>query len=195
MTDTEDDKYHKLLELVESLNFNEGTYVKICDSLKSIKNQNLQDGEVYKVEKMNVKFDFKVNDIFYTYVYHEKQYVRGSNPDKLKYSVNKRYKYDSVESTFKDYIEPYHIVNYKLLFRRLIHSRNICITYFDEDGNTDFLLKFENLPDLERYYHKQAKENCKYCCFDSEESQDECDNDHENFCYQYYFSKMLCYDN
>ena len=192
MTTTEDDKYHKVLELVESLNFNEGIYVKICDSLKTIKNQNLQDGEVFRVEKMNVKFDFKIKNTYYTYVFHEKQYVRGSYPDKIKYSVNKSCKDDSAESTFKDYIGPLHTIH-KLLHRRLIHSTCISLTYFDDDGNTDFLLEFENLPDVERYYHKQAKENCKYCCFGSEESQDECESEHEDFCYQYYFSSMLCH--
>ena len=197
MTDTEDDKYHKVLELVESLNFKDGAYVKICDSLKSIKSLDLTNDVVIRVEMMNVKFDFKISDkLSYTYVFHEKHIFRNG-PDKLKYSVvvRKKNNLDQEQTTFKDYMEPYYD-HHNLLFRQLTHSKDIIITYYDEDGNMDFTLEFKNLPDLERYYHKQEKEDCKYCCSGSEEEQGDeppCETDHEELCYRYLYSLMLCH--
>jgi hypothetical protein len=42
MDETVDEKYQKVLECIESLNFNDGTYLKLCNALKTIKNTTVE---------------------------------------------------------------------------------------------------------------------------------------------------------
>jgi len=194
MTDTEDDKFHKVLELVESLNFKEGTFVKICDSLKSIKEStpDVDESEpVYSETKLyNTEITFSLNNVMYIYKFKELHRVRGNVYNKYKYTV---VKCQTVTTTFECYDNSPDVVN--ILFKRLRIAKDIQIQYFDNLERPDYRLDFKNLSALKRYYNKLDKEDCEYCCEDSDETENLCDSEHSDFISAYYFHIMIGVDN
>ena len=164
MTDTENDKFHKVLELVESLNFDEGTYVKICDSLKSIKDKTttdvigdgISDGEAFKTLELHLGIRFCVGEIYYCYNFQEYRLIRGSHPNQLMYSCIRN------NTSSGDIIKSFSDCSTQL-FRRLYHSKDITLMYFDDNGNEEHSIKFMNLSKLKRYFALSEKEECIYC--------------------------------
>jgi len=189
MTDTEDDKYQKVLELVESLNFNEGAYLKICNSLKSIKDSitGVREPTIYNKENLyNTEITFSLTNVMHIYKFSEYHVLRDA-PPKYKYTL---VKCNTVPATT---IECYDIGLdvVHILFKRLRIAKDIQIQYFDNLERPDYRLDFKNLSALKRYYDKISKEDCMYCCEDSEETENLCDTEHSDYRAGYYFNKIV----
>ena len=169
-----DDKYQKVLECIESLSFPEGTYLRLCNALKSIKEES---PEIDLNILINISLTFTVGTDTYIHKFVRVLKMHGSEPDRLIYSVSVN---NSTPSFYNRTIK----LASRTLFRRLYHAKDIVLEYFDDDDILDFKCDFKNPGILRSYYYKRELENCQACmCGDPEDVCDPSSHDDINDLY------------
>lgn len=163
-----DDKYQKVLECIESLSFPEGTYLQLCNALKSIKDVEESPEELGNNIIINLRLTFTVHTDVYIYKFIKLLKIRGPEPDRYIYSVSVN---NSSPSLYNKTIQ----LASRTLFRRLYHAKDIVLEYFDFDTDNilEYKCDFKNLGSLRSYYYTRELENCQACT--SGDPEDVCD--------------------
>lgn len=180
------DKYHTLLNYVESLEFDNGDYVKICNALMKCKDE--IEAELIATHKLwNTEMVFTIHNTVYTYKFKEYMVFRGLVSNKFKYSISKRRDTDTeIITQHCDTVNDTH----HILFSMITYSKDIHLKYYDGNGDNYLTHTFKNFGALKRFYHKKDKEECDICG-DEDEDNEDCELEHSNFGHHYYLVSML----
>ena len=165
---TELDKFHKVLECVESQGFDEGTFLKICKLLKQIRDDEQSDETRTVVIrpltidfKCDIEFEHQDKDIKYEILkltYDDDRYRNWSESTiKYKYYV-KKHLIGEFEHKFKHFK--------RNIFTKLRKADNITIQHYIDD-----------IKELRDYYENYGEFKKKLSEIDENECDD--DDDHE----------------
>jgi hypothetical protein len=170
MTESDEDKYQSLLQTIEGLNFNDGTYLQLCDSLKKIK----ESLEKVTVNDISVNIVFEIRDDFYQIFVKQQECIKLGDKqiDYLIYSIKSKIylpEYKNFHFKKEDCEGVEHIRKY------LTHAENIVVNYTFDNKDLNFSLAFGDLDELCRYYTVKSIKRCAKCNTDDD---DECKINH-----------------
>jgi len=166
------DKYHKLLECVESLDFDNGDFINICNTLKKLRDDATKSEDIkYKVD---IKFKYKGHILEY-------------NINKIiKYAINGWkhyycYTFTKDNILINSYSHPLKELKF-YMFNKIRHSTDIEIQYYTEDDK-DVCNHYTTFGEAKRELGEGDEKECEL------EEHDECE--HGQFNNEYVMTLLL----
>jgi len=166
MTDL-NDKFQKLLENVEALNFNEGVYLQLCDALKSVKDKSCE----YIVNDINISLEFDIDNKHFFIVLNSSERLSPGNSryhEIINYSIKSELRVLDYKKPASEFI--------KIVKNYLKYAKNIKIFHQQDISEHSFSIKWDSFAEICLYYNLQSFKECITCG----NGQNDCDHCYDN---------------